>query len=59
MKDSDVMYCVDIIRNRMKEKGYYENWIDIHWEECNGVEIEVVDYLCYSLPRDKGGETWA
>ena len=58
VKDFNFMDCVGIIRNRMKEKGYYENWIDVHWEEYNGVEIEVVDYLCYSLSGDKGGETW-
>ena len=58
VKDCDVMYCVDIIRNRMKEKGYYENWIDLHWEEYGGIDLEIVDYLCYSLPEDKDGETW-
>lgn len=58
IKDSDVMYCVNIIRKRMEERGYYENWIDVHWEECNGVDFEVVDYLCYALPEDDEGDEW-
>lgn len=57
IKDTDVMYCVDIIRDRMKQKGYYENWIDIHLEEYDGIDFEVVDYLCYALPN-KGSELW-
>lgn len=56
--DANIMYCVYIIRNRMKEKGYYENWIDVHWEECNGVDFEVVDYLCYALPEDEECKSW-
>lgn len=52
------MYCVNIIRKRMEERGYYENWIDVHWEECNGVDFEVVDYLCYALPEDDEGGEW-
>lgn len=58
IKADDIMYCVDIIRDRMLSKGYYENWIDIHWEEHNGVELEIVDYLCYALPEDKKGDSW-
>lgn len=58
IKDSDVMYCVNIIRKRMEERGYYENWIDVHWEECNEVDFEVVDYLCYALPEDDEGGEW-
>ena len=42
----------------MKKKGYYENWIDIHWEEYDDIGFEVVDYLCYSLPGDRSGKTW-
>lgn len=57
IKDTDVMYCVDIIRDRMKEKGYYENWIDVHWEEYNGIEFEVVDYLSFALPKEDS-ESW-
>lgn len=58
IKDSNVMYCVDIIRKRMESQGYYENWIDVHWEEHNGVDFEVVDYLCYTLPEDEEGNGW-
>jgi len=57
IKDSDMMYCVDIIRERMKEKGYYENWIDVHDEKYKGIRFEVVDYLCFALP-DKDDEAW-
>ena len=57
IKDADVMYCVDIIRDRMKKKGYYENWIDIHWEEYDSINFEVVDYLCYALP-DEDSDSW-
>lgn len=57
IKDSDVMYCVDIIRKRMKDKGYYENWIDVHSEAYKDFEFEVVDYLCYALP-DEDDESW-
>lgn len=58
IKNSDVMYCVDIIRKRMEAKGYYENWIDVHWEGYKDVDFEIVDYLCYALPHDKNGEYW-
>lgn len=57
IKDSNVMYCVDIIRKRMKSKGFYENWIDIHWEEYKGIDFEVVDYLCFALPN-KADDKW-
>lgn len=58
IKDANVMYCVNTIRQRMKAQGYYENWIDIHWEEYKDVDFEVVDYLCYALPEDKEGDSW-
>ena len=57
IKDSNMMYCVDIIRERMESKGYYENWIDVHWEKYEGIEFEIVDYLCFALP-DKDDESW-
>lgn len=53
----DVMDAVDIIRERMNKLGYYENWIDVHWEEFNGVELEIVDYLSFALPG-KDCEEW-
>ena len=58
IRHSDLMYCVDIIRKRMEAKGYYENWIDVHWEGYKDVDFEVVDYLCYALPDDEDGEYW-
>ena len=57
IKDSNIMYCVDVIRKRMKDKGYYENWIDVHDEKYKDIEFEVVDYLCFALP-DKDDEEW-
>ena len=36
----------------MESKGYYENWIDLHWADINGVGIEIVDYICYALPNE-------
>lgn len=57
IKNSNVMYCVDIIRERMKSKGYYENWIDVHWEEFKNIDFEVVDYLCFALPN-KDDKEW-
>lgn len=43
----DVMECVGIIRKRMEQQGYYERWIDISWENYEGCEIEIVDYLYF------------
>ena len=58
IKDLNIMYCVDIIRKRMEDRGYYENWIDVHWEKYKGVEFEIVDYLCFALPDDKSDDSW-
>lgn len=46
---TDIMYCVDIIVERMSKAGYYESWVDFHTETYEGVDIEVVDYLCFDL----------
>lgn len=43
----DLMECVDIIRERMKQQGYCESWIDVHWETHADCELEIVDYLCF------------
>lgn len=43
----DVMECVDIIRERMKQQEYFETWIDVHWETHEDCELEIVDYLCF------------
>lgn len=56
--DNNIMYCVDIIRKRMKDRGYYENWIDVHWEKYKGIEFEVVDYLCFELTGKENEENW-
>lgn len=53
IKNSDLMYCVDIIRKRMEEQGYYEIWIDVHTESYNDVSFEVVDYLGFELISNK------
>jgi hypothetical protein len=47
INDIHIMYCVNIIRERMKAKGYRETWIDVHTATINGVIFEVVDYLCF------------
>lgn len=66
INDIDIMSCVNIIRERMKAKGYREIWIDVHTETINGVIFEVVDYLCFEKKgkRDIGvyieliGKNW-
>lgn len=55
VKEYDFLKCVDIIRKRMKSKGYYENWIDIHSKSYKGINFEMVDYLCFALPKEDSG----
>lgn len=31
----------------MEQQGYFESWIDVHWETYEGCELEIVDYLCF------------
>ena len=45
--NQDVMECVDIIRKRMKQQGYVERWIDVHWVTYEDCELEIVDYLYF------------
>lgn len=47
-----IMGCIDIIRNRMKIQGYFEDWIDLHWEKYEDCEIEIVDYLSFVIASD-------
>ena len=54
--DHNIMYCVDIIRNRMKDDVYFEKWIDVHTTEHNGVVFEVVDFLSYEQCLDRNKE---
>ena len=57
---NDIMGCVDIIRKRMEEQGYFEDWIDLDWVIYDGCEITVVTYLSYIIEsedkKDKYGE---
>ena len=56
----DIMECVSIIRKRMEDQGYFEDWIDIDWETYDDCEITVVKYLSYIIlskdKRDKYGD---
>lgn len=52
IKDVNFMSFIEDIRRDMESKGYYENWIDLHWVDINGVNIEIVDYICYALPNE-------
>lgn len=55
---TDDWTAVEVLRQRMKNLGKEERWIDIHWEifkgfadECNKEEHEVVDYLYFCRVR--------
>ncbi len=54
--DHNIMYCVDVIRNRMKNDGYFEKWIDVHHETYQGVTFEIVDFLSYEQCLDRNKE---
>jgi hypothetical protein len=43
----EVMDCVNIIRKRMKQQGFFEVWIDVHSEIYEECDLEIVDYLCF------------
>ena len=52
IKDYDVFYCVDIIRERMKDE-YYESWIDVGCMERKGVDFEIVSWMFFTNKKTK------
>lgn len=54
--ENEFMSCVDVIRERMKNAGLDERWMDIENIKIKGHDIEIVSYLYFS--NSGWGEHW-
>lgn len=46
--EDEHMACVDLIRSEMKQLGFDERWIDVHFESYEDCQLEIVDYLYFA-----------